>query len=289
MNNKLYKFLASNHEVILYSVDTKKVLTTYANQVTCSATALAAIGRLMSGALMMAGQLKNNEKLLVTIDGNGPLGQIKAEADAKGNVRGFIKNPLSDVPLKENGHLDVGKAVGNIGTLTVKKQLNLKEPFEGSCELISGEIAEDISYYYGMSEQLPTVVGLGVLVNQDYSIAVSGGFFIQLLPHASEETYQKVESLLTKIHSVSDLIKENGAEGIGKTLFDDAELIESCPVQFKCNCSLEYAKTLLEKIDVKELQEMINENKDIEITCNFCQKKYYLTPTDLIKIMEKRK
>lgn len=185
--SKLYKYLALHDEVLIYSVDSKDVLATYAQNVQASAVALAAIGRLMSGALLMAGQLKDNERLLVSIDGNGPLGNLKAEADAKGNVRGFVSNPLFDIPLKENGHLDVGTAVGHEGYLTVTKQLQLKEPFVGSCALISGEIAEDISYYYGTSEQIPTVVALGVLINPDYSIGEAGGFFIQLLPNAFED------------------------------------------------------------------------------------------------------
>ncbi len=280
----LYKFLAFHKEIRVYSVDSKEVLNAYLENVNCSAVAIAAIGRLMSGTLMMGGMLKNDEKLLVSIQGNGPLAELKAEADSKGNVRGFVKNPLCDVPLKENGHLDVGKAVGDMGLLTVKKQLNLKEPFEGSCELISGEIGEDLSYYFGMSEQTPTVVGLGVLVDVDYSILQSGGFIIQLLPNASEEAYQYVENLLKSIHSVSDLLKEYGAKEMILHLFNDAELIESYPVQFKCNCSLEYAKTLLKKLDKKEIEEMILENQDIEIVCNFCQKKYCISPTILEEI-----
>ena len=279
--SKLYKYLALHDEVLIYSVDSKDVLATYAQNVQASAVALAAIGRLMSGALLMAGQLKDNERLLVSIDGNGPLGNLKAEADAKGNVRGFVSNPLFDVPLKENGHLDVGTAVGHEGYLTVTKQLQLKEPFVGSCALISGEIAEDISYYYGTSEQIPTVVALGVLINPDYSIGEAGGFFIQLLPNASEQTYQTIEKMLTEIHSVSDLLKKYGAEQMIYALFKDARLIDSYPVQFQCHCSLQYAKELIKKIDTKKLVEMIQEAQGVDITCNFCQKKYYLSTDDL--------
>ncbi len=285
----LHKFLAFKDEIRVYSVESKQVLQSYLENVTCSAVTIAAIGRLMSGALLMGAMLKNDEKLLLTIQGNGPLEMLQAEADGIGNVRGFVKNPLCEIPLKENGHLDVSKAVGDMGILTVKKQLNLKEPFVGTSELISGEIAEDISYYFGTSEQTPTVVGLGVLVDVDYSVAQSGGFIIQMLPNASEEAYTYVESLLKKITSVSELIKEYGPKDLVTYLFEDARLLESYPVQFKCNCSFEYAKTLLQKIDENELKEMIEEDKGIEITCNFCQKKYYLSTDELKTILEEKR
>ena len=287
-NSRLYKYLGLNKEILIYSVDSKDVLATYAENVVASAVALAAIGRLMSGALLMAGQLKGEEKILVSIEGNGPLGILKAEADAKGNVRGFVTNPLFDVPFKENGHLDVGAAVGQEGYLTVKKQLSMKEPFIGSSALISGEIAEDISYYYGTSEQIPTIVALGVLINPDYTINQSGGFFVQLLPNASEKTYQYLEQLLNKVDYVSNLLKNMGAEKMIRHLFHDSQLLDQYPVQFHCNCSLDYAKQLLVKIDPEELNAMIQENKPIEITCNFCQKKYSLTIQDLKRIQKER-
>lgn len=285
--DKLYKFLAFNDEIRIYSVESKQVLATYLKHVDCSPVALVAISRLMSGALLMAGMLKNDEKLLLSIDCNGPIGGLKAEADAYGNVRGFVKNPLLDVPLKENGQFNVPAAVGQ-GTLSVRKQLNLKQPFEGSCELFSGEISEDISYYFAMSEQIPTVVGLGVLIEKDYSIAHAGGFIIQMLTNASEEAYQYVESLLSKVNSVSDLLKEYGPEQMVYHLFKDARLLESYPVRFKCVCSRKMAMDILRRLDKNDLDAMIHEDHQAEVTCNFCQRKFHFTEEELKQIQEEK-
>ena len=286
--DKLYKFLAFNNEIRVYSVESKEVLLKYLKHVECSPIASVAIGRLMSAALMMAGMLKGDEKLLLSIDSDGPIQSLKAEADAYGTVRGFVKNPLLDVSYNEFGRLDVAKAVGH-GILTVKKQLNLKEPFTGSCELVSGEIAEDISYYFGISEQTPTVVALGVNISKEGTIDNSGGFIIQMLPNASEEAYQYVEELLKKVTSVSELLNKFGPEQLVHELFNDATLVESYPVRFQCSCSRRVAINILKRLEYSDLETIINEDHKAEVTCNFCNRKYHFTEEELKQILEEKR
>ena len=283
MKDILCKYLALNNQVRVYTVTTKKVVNDYLKNVACSPVSTAAIGRLMSGTLLMGATLKGDEKIFVSIDGDGPIGSLKAEADAIGHVRGFVKNPLCDVSLNEFNHLDVAKAVGR-GTLTVQKQLNMKEPFTGSCELVSGEIAEDLSYYYGISEQTPTIIGLGVLVDVDYQVKVAGGFMIQVFPDADEATFQYLENLLTKIKSVTDLISNaSDSDKVIDSLFEDYTFLESYPVEFRCVCSKEYSKQFIKNLKLSELDEIINQDGKLEITCNFCQKKYHFDKEELLK------
>lgn len=284
MKDVLCKYLALNNEVRVYTLTSQHLVNAYLENVPASPVATAAIGRLLSGTLLMAATLKGDEKISVSIEGDGPIGALKTEADTLGNVRGFVTNPLCDVPLKENGHLDVAKAVGN-GILTVKKQLNMKEPFVGSCELISGEIAEDLSYYYGISEQTPTIIGLGVLIDVDYKVKTAGGFMIQVLPNASEETYVYLENLLVQIQSVTNLIQkiDDGKDFIHQ-LFSESTFLESYPVAYRCICSKNYAKNFIRHLQLSELEEIIKEDKKLEITCNFCQKKYEFDENELLEI-----
>lgn len=291
MKDVLCKYLALNNEVRVYTITSKNLINKYLENVDSTPVATAAIGRLMTGTLLMGATLKGDEKVYVSIDCDGPIKGLKAEADALGNVRGFVINPLCNSTLKENGHLDVSSALG-LGILTVRKQLNMKEPFVGSCELVSGEIAEDLSYYYGVSEQTPTIIGLGVLVDVDYKVKLAGGFMIQVLPNASEETYVYLENLLTKIKSVTGLV-ENAKDGIYfiNELVDDFTFLEEYSVNYKCVCSKNYSKKFIKNLKIEELDEIINEDEKLEITCNFCQKKYHFDKDDLLKIkneMEKR-
>ena len=188
--DNLHKYLVMDRQARVITVFSTNVVNEYCKNINTTPVSVAAMGRLLSATLMMGSMLKGKESVMVTINGNGPIGTIKAEADSVGNVRGYATNPNIEVPNRENGMLDVAAAVGSEGYLQVRRQMNLKEPFIGTCELISGEIGEDLSYYFGTSEQTPTIVALGVLANKDGTCKQAGGFIIQLLPNASEEAYK---------------------------------------------------------------------------------------------------
>ena len=285
----LHKYLVLDHQARVITVFSTNTVNEYCKDIETTPVSIAAMGRLISATLMMGSMLKGNEKVLVSIDGNGPIGTIKAEADANGHVRAYASNPLAYVPTKNN-RLDVASLVGSEGYLSVRKQLNMKEPFIGTCELVSGEIGEDLSYYFGTSEQTPTIVALGVLANEDGTCKLAGGFIIQLLPNASEEAYQFLEKMLKNLTSVSKLIENSKtSDQFVYQLFEEAELIFEYPVSYRCSCSLEKTKMLATQLTEEELQEDINKNEGLDITCNFCQKTYHLDSEDLIEILKMKK
>ena len=283
----LHKYLVLDHQARVITVFSTNTVNKYCQNIATTPVSIAAMGRLLSATLMMGSMLKGNEKVMVSIEGNGPIGVIRAEADSNGNVRGFASNPTVNVPLKENKMLDVAAAVGSEGYLSVRKQLNMKEPFIGTCELVSGEIGEDLSYYFGTSEQTPTIVALGVLANKDGTCLQSGGFIIQLLPNAKQEAYDYLDKLLKNVTSVSKLIENaKTSDQLVYQLFDEAELIFEYPVDYKCNCSYEKTKLLLTQLNSDELDEEINKGKGLDVTCNFCQHVYHYDVEALKEIKE---
>ena len=285
----LHKYLVLERQARVITVFSTNTVNEYCKDIQTTPVSIAAMGRLISATLMMGSMLKGNEKVLLSIDGNGPIGVIKAEADANGHVRAYATNPLAYVPTLNN-RLDVASLVGSEGFLSVRKQLNLKEPFIGTCELVSGEIAEDLSYYYGTSEQTPTIVALGVLANEDGTCKQAGGFIIQLLPNATEETYKFLEKMLRNLHSVSKLIENaKSSDQLVYQLFEEAELIFEYPVSYKCSCSMEKTKMLATQLSVEELQEEINKGEGLDITCNFCQHTYHLDVNDLQEVLKMKK
>ncbi len=292
MNNQdyLHKYLVLNHQARVITVCSTHTVNEYCRNIPTTAVSITAMGRLISATLMMGSMLKGQEKVMVSIDGNGPIGTIRAEADANGNVRAYATHPEVDAPIKDNHLLDVPAIVGNEGYLSVRKQLNMKEPFIGTCELVSGEIGEDISYYYGMSEQTPTIVALGVVPNYDGTCKQAGGFIIQLLPNATKEVYDKMDHLLKELKSVSKLIENaKTSDQIVYQLFDEAELIFEYPIQYKCSCSLQKTKMLLTQLKGEELTEDINKGQGLDITCNFCQHTYHLDTNDLKEVLKMKK
>ena len=290
-NNKLHKYLVLDRQARVITVCADEVVNEYIDLIHPSPVASAAIGRLLCATLMMGSTLKGNETVMVIIDGGGPLGSIRAEADAFGHVRALATNPYVDLPLNEHNNLDVAKAVGNDGYLYVRKQLNMKEPYEGSCELISGEIAEDLSYYYGTSEQTPTVIALGITIDTDHSCKLAGGFLIQLLPKATEETYQRVENMLHDIKSVSKLLEEYDGDHIIDALFKKEEIEElfDYDVMWQCTCSKDVSKKMVMQLKDDEILEEIEKDEGLDVTCNFCNKKYHLTTEDLKEIYSSKK
>ncbi len=244
----------------------------------------AALGRLMSGALMMGDMLKGDkDALTITIDGDGPIGGLLVTVNNKGQVKGYVKNNAVVLPNNEEGHLNVGGAVGN-GTLTVTRDLGLKDPYVGTIQLYSGEIADDLTCYFVESEQIPSSVGLGVLVNKDFSVMEAGGFIVQLMPDATEEVINKLESNIQGMPSVTDILREGKTpEDLLAMVLDDLdmEVTDTMPVSYHCGCDRDRVERALVLLGRKELEDLAGENEDIEIKCQFCQKAYTFTPANL--------
>ncbi|MEA4895470.1 MAG: Hsp33 family molecular chaperone HslO [Oscillospiraceae bacterium] len=249
-----------------------------------SPVASAALGRTLC-ACSMLGDLLKEEDATVTlrINGGGPIGTVMAVSDSTGNVRGYVHEPHIDLPLKANGKLDVGGAVGKNGTLTVSRDLGLKEPYIGSTALISGEIAEDLTYYFVESEQVGTACGLGVLVDTDLSIKCAGGFIVALLPGAPSALIDTVESNITKMGQVTDILKDGDAEDLMNHVLSGLEpdiLSRRC-VEYRCYCSRERVMNALESIGEAALKELADSGENTEINCHFCNSTYTFTPDEI--------
>lgn len=252
----------------------------------CMATSAAALGRTLTVTAVMASDLKNDEEKIVSvINGHGPAGTILAQAMGNGDVRGFIGDPNIYL-AREDGHLDVGAAVGTDGTLTVTKDLGLKEPFSGVVRLQTGEIGQDFAYYYTISEQTPSLVGVGVLVEPDGHVSAAGGLIAQLLPGASEEAVEFAENVSRTMKPVSQLVKEgNSAEEIIKIYFPDAVILEKRDVRWHCGCSRERFMRSLALLNNDDLQEMIDDGRGAEIRCQYCGHYYNFDTEDLKLIL----
>jgi molecular chaperone Hsp33 len=254
-------------------------------------TSCAALGRVMTANALMASDLKDaNARINIRIDGKGPVGLIVSQADGAGHVRGYVDNPQVYLFRNSDGKLDVGQAVGHNGTLTVTKDLGLKEPFTGVVNLQTGEIGDDFAYYFAVSEQTPSVVGVGVLVDTDYSVKAAGGMIIQLMPDATEETIEAVEKVAKIMRPVSQSI-DNGmtAEEMIKELFPDANILGTQPISWQCSCSKEHFGDALALVHEKDLEAMINEDHGCEAVCQYCGAKYNFTEDELKAILEKHR
>ena len=259
-----------------------------------SPTATAALGRLLCAASLLGNMMKEeNGALTMRIDGGGPIEGVLAVSDSTGNVRGYVGNPFVDLPLRGDGHLNVGGAVGTDGLLTVIRDIGLREPYVGSTEIISGEIGEDVAAYMTESEQIPAAVGLGVLVETDLSVAQAGGFIVQLLPGAPDGIIEKLEDNIFWMDSVTMQLMDGGDKGaeelIKNVLKDmDYEIVEETAVEYRCNCSRDRVENVLSTISANELQEMIAEGQDISVTCQFCDAVYSFTPANLGEILGRK-
>lgn len=253
------------------------------------ATTTAALGRTMTGTVLMGAMLKGDDKLTVKVDGNGPIGQMVADANSKGDVRGYVSNPHVDFELNDKGKLDVSRAVGKDGSLSVVKDLGLKDYFTGSVPLVSGEIGEDLTYYFALSEQTPSAVGVGVLINPDHSVLASGGFIIQLLPGATEEMIDQLEADINSFPAISSLIEEgNSPEEILQILFKDEKInfLETMPIKFSCECSKERISTAIKGLGEAEVKDMIKKDKGAEAICHFCNEVYTFTEEELEELIK---
>lgn len=284
---------AANAQIRAFAV-TSRELVEYAREAhDLSPVAAAALGRTMSAALMMADMLKGPQDLLtIKIDGDGPLGGILVTADNNGGVKGYVDNPGADLPNKVAGHLDVGGAVGR-GTLTVIRDLGLKDPYVGQIAIQTGEIAEDITYYFAVSEQIPSSVGLGVLVNRsEKKILQAGGFIVQLMPFAEEETIAKLEQNLKGIEPVTTMLSAGDTpEQMLEKVLGGLNLVvtDKMPVAFRCNCGKERYERALVLLGTDEVKKIVDEGEPIEIRCQFCGKRYRFSTEELKAVLEKSK
>lgn len=252
-----------------------------------SPVATDALGRLLSAGAMMGSMMKADDDILtIIVQGDGPLGGLTVTADSHANVKGYVNNPNVLIPPNYAGKLDVGAAIG-YGTLTVTKDLGLKEPYASQVPLGTSEIAEDLTFYFAKSEQVPSAVGLGVLMNKDNTVRQAGGFIIQLMPFASDEVVSALENRIEKIHSITDMLDSGMTpEDLLKEVMGDlgVDVTDRIPTKFYCNCSKERVSKALVSISKKDLEEMIDEGKDIEVNCHFCNTNYIFTPDDLKRI-----
>lgn len=288
---KLIRCITNDGAVMATCVDTTDIVNTAEQYHKTSAVVTAALGRLLTAASMMGNMLKTADgSLTLRVAGDGPVGTVVAASDADGNVRGYVTNPVVEIPLNEKGKLDVGGAVGN-GTLFVIKDLGMKEPYVGQIPLTTGEIAEDITAYYAVSEQIPTVCALGVLVNPDLSVKAAGGFIIQLLPGAVESDIAKLEDSVNGLEAVTKMLSDGKSpEDILSLALKnfEYEILYTEEVSYKCKCSRERTAAALSSIGDGDLREMIDDGKDTEVVCHFCNKKYIFSTQDIQKIMDEK-
>ncbi|WP_417203138.1 Hsp33 family molecular chaperone HslO [Acetoanaerobium sticklandii] len=279
---------SKNHGIRIFAADTTSMVEQARRLHNTSPVASAALGRALTASSIMGIMMKgDNDKLTLSINGKGPLGTIVCVADSKGTVKGYVSNPLVDIPNRTDGKLDVGSAVGINGLVTIIKDMGMKEPYTGQYPLVNGEIAEDLTAYYAYSEQQPSAIALGVLVDVDYSIKAAGGFIVQLMPEAEEKDIDILEKNLSQITSVSHLIDEGKTpEDLINLVLKDLEpmIYEKISVKYKCDCSRERIEKALISIGKKDLDEIIKEDKLAEISCHFCNTVYHFNEAELIDL-----
>ncbi len=289
MEDYLVKALCYEGSIRAYAVCATNTISEAQKRHDTWSSSTAALGRTMVGALLLGATLKGEDKLTVKVQGNGPAGSIVVDSDGSGNTKGYIKNPHVSLTLNESGKIDVRGAVGTEGIFTVIKDLGLKETFSGQTPIVSGEIGEDFTYFMAVSEQIPSAIGLSVLVDTDESVKAAGGFMIQVMPGADEKTIDFIEQRLQEVPMISRLIDEGESpEGILERLLgkDEIEILEKMPVQFKCNCSKEKFGTAIIAVGLDEINAMIDEDHGAEAVCQFCGNKYHYSETDLIELRD---
>lgn len=290
MTERLTKILALNNDVRIIVVEASKTVEQARQSHDSWHTATAAFGRTMLGSLLLASNLKGNDQLSVTIQGQGPLGAIFVDVDSKYRIRGYVHQPHVALELNDHGKIDVSSAVGLPATMTVKKFIEDYEPFVGQVELVTGEIAEDFTYYMAASEQTPSSFGLSVQINPDESVLSAGGFMIQLMPGAQEESIQILEEGIGRISKLSEIFESDTAvETLLKLLLgDDAsyQVLSQNPIHWHCDCSKERFAQSLQRIESSEIEAMITEDKGAEVVCQFCKTAYQFDVEDLQEIIQ---
>lgn len=293
---KTVRCITSDGNIVMTAADTTDIAARAEQIHKTSAVTTAALGRLLTACSLAGQSLKGkNDTVSLQIKADGPAGSLVAVSDSSGNVRGYVENPVVELPLNNNGKLDVGTAVGRNGYFTVIKDMGLKEPYVGQVPLVSGEIAEDVTAYYAQSEQIPTVCALGVLVNPDLSVKAAGGFIIQLLPFADDKDIEFVENAIAHIENISAMIEKGMTpEQICRYVLKgrEVEVLDESQSAYKCNCSRQRIERALISTGIDTLKELAAENKTEKINCQFCDKKYYFEKADfekLINVINKNK
>ena len=290
MNDYMIRATAAEGQIRAFAATTRDMVEKAKNAHNTSPVATAALGRLMTAAAMMGADLKGEKDLLtLKIEGSGPLGGLLVTANGHGDVKGYAFNPDVMLPPNAQGKLDVGGSL-DLGVLSVIKDIGLKEPYVGQTQLVTGEIAEDLTYYFATSEQVPSSVALGVLMNKDNTVRQAGGFIIQLLPGASDEIIDKIEAKLSGISSITALL--NAGKTPEEILTDilgefGLEILSKMPVQFRCDCDRSRVEKAIISIGKKEIQDMINEGREIEVNCQFCNKHYKFSVDELEDMLKR--
>lgn len=292
MNDYIVRATAANNQIRIFAAVTKDMVETARNYHNTSPVATAALGRLLTAGAMMGVMMKGEKDVLtLQIKAGGPLQGITVTADSAGRVKGYVGNPNVCIPASSKGKLDVAEAVG-IGFINIIKDMGLKEPYLGQVALQTSEIADDLTYYFATSEQVPSAVGLGVLMNKDNTVRQAGGFIVQLMPFAEESVIAKLEANVQKIDSVTSLLeKGHTPESLMEQVLEgfDIEIHDKMPTEFYCNCCKERVEKALISVGRKELNAMIQEGKEVELNCHFCNTNYTFTVEELKEILRKAK
>ncbi|MST74499.1 Hsp33 family molecular chaperone HslO [Roseburia sp. MUC/MUC-530-WT-4D] len=287
MSDYIVRATAADNSIRAFAITSKELVEKARQAHQTSPIMTAALGRLLSGGAMMGTMMKGEKDLLtLQIQCRGPAKGLVVTADSHGNVKGYANNPVVDLPPNAQGKLNVGGAL-DLGVLSVIKDMGLKEPYVGQCQLQTGEIAEDLTYYFATSEQIPSAVGLGVLVDKDCSVLQAGGFIIQLMPFTSEEVIEKLEKRISEIDSVTQMLEKGMTpEDILEHILGEfgLEINDTIPAQFHCDCSKERISRALSTISKKDLDDIINDGEEIEIKCQFCNRAYKFSIDELKEI-----
>ncbi|OAT84809.1 Hsp33 family molecular chaperone [Bacillus sp. MKU004] len=292
MSDYLVKALAYNGQVRAYAVKSTDTVGEAQRRHDTWPTASAALGRSISAGVMMGAMLKGENKLTIKVEGGGPIGAIIVDSNAKGEVRGYVSNPHVHFDLNEHGKLDVRRAVGTSGTLSVVKDIGMRDHFSGQVPIVSGELGEDFTYYFVTSEQVPSSVGVGVLVNPDNTILASGGFILQLMPGTDDETITRIEERLSKIPPISKLIEKGlTPEEVLEEVLGEGEVkvLETRPVSFQCKCSKDRFANAIISLGENEIQDMIDEEGQAEAKCHFCNETYMFSGKELEELKNEAK
>lgn len=292
MGDYMVRATAANAQIRAFAVTSKELVEHARSIHNLSPVVTAALGRLMSGGVMMGSMLKGKDDLLtLQIHGQGPVHGLTVTADAFGNVKGYADQPQAMMPPNSVGKLDVGGVIG-LGVLTVIKDMGMKEPYVSTIELKTGEIADDLTYYFAASEQVPSSVGLGVLMDKGNTVRQAGGFLIQLMPFTEEAVIEKLEERLSRLEPVTTMLEEGSTpEDILQKILGEfeVEITDKQPVQFVCSCSRERVEKVLVSLGEKELEGLIEEGKDVELNCHFCSTRYAFTVDEIRRIKESAK
>jgi molecular chaperone Hsp33 len=287
MRDQLIRATAMDGKVRAFAVRATGIVDELSKRHAMTPTTTAALGRTVAAGLIMGAMLKNEEKITIIVKGGGPIGQVVVDANAHGDVRGYVDNPQVDLPLNELGKLDVSGAIGIEGYLSIIKDLGLKEPYRGNIPLISGELAEDFTYYFAKSEQTPSAVALGVLVGVDYSVTAAGGFVIQLLPGLTDDEISLIELQLSRIAPITTLLEQGmSLEDVLHRILPEVQVMGEMDVQFRCKCSKERVEQTLISLGREEIEQIIEEEGKAEVICHFCNEAYLFDESDLRHILK---